>query len=81
LAETHRKLASDLERIAAANLVLDEEREKYFARSTRRRNQLGGKPRSDRESGGAVTAHKMTIATDERVVWSETFYAETSASL
>jgi hypothetical protein len=32
LAETHRKLASDLERIAAANLVLDEEREKYFAR-------------------------------------------------
>lgn len=30
LAETYRKLASDLERIAAANLVLDEERDKHL---------------------------------------------------
>jgi len=30
LADTYRKLASDLERIAAANLVLDEERDKHL---------------------------------------------------
>lgn len=30
LAETYRKLACDLERIAAANLVLDEERDKHL---------------------------------------------------
>lgn len=30
LADTYRKLASDLERIAAANLVLDEERDRHL---------------------------------------------------
>jgi len=41
LAEMYRKLASDLERIAAANLVLDEERDKHLL------GLLGGATNSD----------------------------------